>query len=115
MFPTTQWIIMNNPGSALPRLIGLTFPSMPLIPSPASSTVAYLTKPNPLEYPDILSVMTLAAITVTTGFSSSTKKNELERLEPLTFSNLTKFREGFPQYIRCRALIQTCIGTIVCY
>lgn len=37
---------------------------MPFMASPASCTVAYLTKPNPLEYPDILSVITLAAYTV---------------------------------------------------
>jgi hypothetical protein len=42
----------------------LTFPSMPSMASPASCTVAYLTKPNPLEYPDILSVITLAAYSV---------------------------------------------------
>ena len=49
---------------------------MPFMPSPASSTVAYFTKPNHLEYPDILSVMTLAANTVTNGFSSSsTERN----------------------------------------
>lgn len=38
----------------------LTFPSMPFIPSAASSKLAYLTKPNPLEYPDTRSVTTLA-------------------------------------------------------
>ena len=37
---------------------------MPFMASPASCTVAYLTKPNPLEYPDILSVIALAAYTV---------------------------------------------------
>ena len=33
---------------------------MPSIPLAASSSVAYLTKPNPFEYPDTRSVTTLA-------------------------------------------------------
>lgn len=34
---------------------------MPFIPAAASSTVAYLTKPNPFENPEFRSVTTLAA------------------------------------------------------
>jgi len=37
-----------------------TFPSIPAMPLAESSKVAYLTNPNPLEYPDTLSVTTLA-------------------------------------------------------
>lgn len=40
----------------------LTFPSMPSIPLAASSVVAYLTNPNPFEYPDTRSVTTLAEV-----------------------------------------------------
>lgn len=61
----------------------LTCPSMPFIPFSAPSRVAYFTKPKPLEYPDCLSVTTLAV---------NSKRSMINSLTVIT-KHKTKYEE----------------------
>lgn len=51
-----KWVI------GLEGILIITLPSIPAMPLAESSKVAYRTNPNPLEYPETLSVTTLAVI-----------------------------------------------------
>lgn len=85
---------------------------MPLIPAPASSTVAYFTKPKPLENPDTRSVTTLAAQKkkqpIALRFSSILLQIPIiEQEDKHTMDHFTKLSKSITEAFTCCTFVKS--------